>query len=103
MKKNLTLRHRLIAAMPYSLLHFLIEYRCFKAFMRNACNSSIGLRDDTIVLLIEINTLSPSEIFDCVFIWKLTPEGYNFWYRRKNWYKEYLNNLKHYQNEQSRK
>lgn len=99
MKKNLTLRHRLIAAMPYSLLHFLIEYRCFKAFMRNACNSSIGLRDGTVILLVETNSISPTNIFDFVFVWKDTPEGYNFWYRRKNWYKEYLNSLKHYQNE----
>jgi len=94
MKKNLTLRHRLIAAMPYSLLHFLIEYRCFKAFMRNACNSSIGLRDGTIISLVETNSMSPTNIFDFAFVWKDTPEGYNFWYRRKNWYKEYLNSLK---------
>lgn len=62
--------------------------------MRNACNSSIGLRDGTVILLVETNSMSPTNIFDFVFVWKDTPEGYNFWYRRKNWYKEYLNSLK---------
>ena len=62
--------------------------------MRNACNSNIGLSDGTVILLVETNSISPTNIFDFVFVWKDTPEGYNFWYRRKNWYKEYLNSLK---------
>lgn len=93
MKKNLTLRHRLIAAMPYSLLHFLIEWKILNKYCNyiiKETNSIYFIRDVEYKVFEE----NPILYFTRAFPWEYTSEGYNFWYRRAEWYKEYLNNLK---------
>lgn len=92
MKKNLTLRHRLIAAMPYSLLHFLIEWKILNQYCNYAVKEDT---DGSFIRALENNQIkSPIVYFSYAFIWGHTSEGYDFWYRRAEWYKEYLNNLK---------
>ena len=86
MKKNLTPRHRLIAAMPYSLLHFLIEWKILNQY----CNYAI--KEDTngsFIRMLENNQIkNPDMYFSYAFRWNHTLEGYDFWYRRAKWFEK---------------
>ena len=93
MKKELSFKHRLICALPYSLIHFLINHRCFELFVRNACNESILGNDICFLKNLERKGLSPTVIITCAFIWKVTPEGDDFWFRKSMWYKDYYNEI----------
>lgn len=95
MKKNLTLRHRLIVAIPYSLLHFLTENNLLHKYCNNVVNECKADENDLTIKAIEEGKLThPEHYFTTVFVWHNTPEGYNYWYRRANWYADYINNLK---------
>lgn len=94
MKKELSFKHRLICALPYSLIHFLISHECFELFIRNACNESIRGNDMFFLTKLESKELSPTNIIKYAFVWIDTREGGTFWYRRSTWYKQYLQNLK---------
>lgn len=88
--KKLSYRHRIICAIPYSLLHFLIEYNCLKQYLDNCCKDSSlsflkGLERQKFTLEHE-----QCYVFTWAFVWGDTPEGYDYWYRRRLWYEEYL-------------
>ena len=89
-QKTLTYRHRLICAIPYSLLHFLIAYDCLKQYLDNCCKESSPnfLEDLERGSLIQI--ANQGHVFTWAFIWEDTPEGFDYWYRRRSWYLEYL-------------
>lgn len=89
-QKTLTYRHRLVCAIPYSLLHFLIEYECLRKYLDNCCKDpSIGF----ITSLEKEGFLAYNDLgvlFTWAFTWNETPEGYDYWYRKRQWYLEYL-------------
>lgn len=89
-QKTLTYRHRLVCAMPYSLLHFLIEWSCLRKYLDNCCRSpSLSFLTD----LERGELLLPHNLhclFTWAFAWAETPEEYDYWYRRRQWYLEYL-------------
>lgn len=89
MKKNLTPRHRLIAAMPYRLLHFLIEWKILNQY----CNNTV--REDTngsfIRAMENKKFKDPYSYFSHAFMWNYTLEGYDFWYRRAKWFEKSIN------------
>lgn len=89
-KKTLTYRHRIVSAMPYSLLHFLITYNCLKQYLDNYCKepSPSFLKDLERGELIQIE--KQGHVFTWAFSWKDTPEGFDYWHRRRSWYLEYL-------------
>lgn len=94
MKSNkLTFKHRFICAMPYEFLHFLIEYRCFEQFVRNASDSTADGKDEYFLMVMKEGNINPVNLFEYPFVWEKTPEGYNFWYRRSLWWRDYLLNL----------
>lgn len=93
MKKELTFRHRLICALPYSLIHFLINRGCFEVFVRNACNKSVQGNDMNFLVKLESKELSPTMIITCAFAWMDTPEEYLFWFRKSMWYEDYYNEI----------
>lgn len=93
MKKELTFRHRLICALPYSLIHFLISHRCFELFVRNACNKKVLGNDTNFLTKLESKELFPTMIITCAFAWMNTPEEYTFWFRKSMWYKEYCEKI----------
>lgn len=90
MKKKLSFRHRLVCAIPYSLLHFLIAYGSLKQYLDNCCN----YRDEGFISAIKRDTFtvwySAESYFTQAFVWDETKEGYNYWYNRSKWYEEYL-------------
>lgn len=90
--KKLSYRHRIICAIPYSLLHFLIEYNCLKQYLDNCCkDSSLSFLED-----LEQQRFIPAQqqcrghLITWAFVWEDTPEGYDYWYRRRLWYEDYL-------------
>ena len=93
MKKKLTFRHRLICALPYSLIHFLINHGCFELFVRNACNESARGYDMNFLRKLENKEIPPISIIASAFIWEDTPEGDNFWFRKNMWYKGYYEEI----------
>lgn len=94
MKSNkLTFKHRFICAMPYEFLHFLIEYRCFEQFVRNASDPVANGKDEHFLMVMKEGNINLFILFDFAFVWEKTPEGYNFWYRRSLWWRDYLLNL----------
>lgn len=91
MKSNkLTFKHRFICAIPYEFLHFLIEYRCFEQFVRNASDPAVGGKDEYFLIAMKEGNTHLINLLDYPFIWEKTPEGYNFWYRRSFWWRDYL-------------
>ena len=92
MKKKLTFRHRLICAIPYSLLHFLIKYDCLKQYLDNCCkdHSLSFLEDLEQQRFILAQQQCRGHLFTWAFAWEDTPEGYDYWYRRRLWYGDYL-------------
>ena len=94
MKQNkLTFKHRFVCAMPYELLHFLIEYRCFERYVRNVSDPAANGADEYFLTVMKEYKINPINLLDFPFVWKKTPEGYNFWYRRSLWWREYLLDL----------
>lgn len=93
MKKELTFRHRLICALPYSLIHFLINHRCFELFVRNACDESVRGNDMFFLTKLESKELSPTNVINYAFVWIDTHEGGNFWFRRSMWYEDYYKEI----------
>lgn len=99
-KKNLTLRHRLVCALPYVVLHWLITENLLSQYCdntveyirkymtnRNDLDGFIGFLEK------ELRKSKPeitNQYIDWAFVWDETIEGYNFWYRRSNWLKDYL-------------
>lgn len=92
--KPLSLRYRLICAMPYVLLHWLIR----EQILHKYCNRII--EQENISFIEYLERKPPKDVYslliDGAFIWDETLEGYNFWYRRGQWFREYL--TKNYQN-----
>jgi len=93
MKKELSFRHRLVCAMPYSLIHFLISYGCFRQFVNNACDLQTEGQNKNLLKALENKIVKEHFILNNAFVWKSTQEGYDFWYRRDLWYSAYLLNL----------
>ena len=94
MKSNkLTFKHRFICAMPYELLHFLIEYKCFERFVRNVSDPAATGADEYFLTFVKEGNIDLVNLLNYSFVWKKTPEGYDFWYRRSLWWREYLLNL----------
>lgn len=93
--KKLSYRHRIICAIPYSLLHFLIENNSLHKYCNCIINECKADKDDLTIRTIEEGKLThPKHYLSTTFTWHNTPEGYNYWYRRANWYADYINNLK---------
>lgn len=92
-KKELSFRHRLICALPYSLIHFLINYGCFESFIHNACNKAAKGNDTDFLIKLENNKVSPTMIISCAFIWMATSEGDIFWFRRSEWFRDYYEKI----------
>lgn len=92
-KKELSFKHRLICALPYSLIHFLIHYGCFELFIRNACNKDVQGNDADFLTKLENDKLTPPVIINCAFIWAVTPEGDTFWFRRNEWFRNYYKKI----------
>ena len=90
MKKKLSFRHRLVCAIPYSLLHFLISENCLSQFINNACDINAEGLDNSFLENLENKKISESYIISTAFIWDKTLEKHNFWYRRDMWYDTYL-------------
>ena len=93
MKKKLSFKHRLICALPYSLIHFLINHECFELFVRNACNESVQGSDMYFLTRLESKELSPTNVIKYAFAWMDTHEGYTFWFRKSMWYEDYYNEI----------
>ena len=93
MKKKLTFRHRLICALPYSLIHFLINHECFELFVCNACNKKASGNDMSFLTKLENKELPLISIIAYAFVWANTPEGDNFWFRKTMWYKDYYKKI----------
>lgn len=94
MKYNkLTFKHRFICAMPYELLHFLIEYKCFEQFVRNASDPVANGKDEHFLMVMKEGNVNSVNLLDYPFVWEKTLEGYDFWYRRSLWWREHLLNL----------
>lgn len=89
-QKTLTYRHRLVCAIPYSLLRFLIAYDCLKQYLDNCCkDSSLSFLED----LEQQKFILEHEQHYAIawaFVWEDSPEGYDYWYRRRLWYENYL-------------
>ena len=90
MKKKLSFRHRLVCAIPYSLLHFLISENCLSQFINNACDINAKGLDNSFLEALENKKISGSRIISNAFIWQVTLEEYAFWYRKCMWYDTYL-------------
>ena len=90
MKKKLSFRHRLVCAIPYSLLHFLISENCLSQFINNACDINAEGLDNSFLEALENKKISGSRIISSAFVWKDTLEKHNFWYRKHMWYDTYL-------------
>lgn len=90
MARKTSYRHRLICAIPYSLLHFLIAYNCLKQYLDNCCNE----KDITFLKDLENNLLDIKYLINCSFVWRETKEGNDFWNRRSMWYRQYLSTNK---------
>lgn len=90
MARKLSYRHRLVCTIPYSLLHFLIAYGCFRQYLDNCCNQ----KDESFVNAIKHDTYTEwygaESYFSQAFVWGETKEGYNYWYNRSKWYAEYV-------------
>lgn len=89
-KKTLTYRHRIVSAMPYNLLRFLITYNCLKQYLDNCCkDSSLNFLED---LEQQKFILEHKQcyVITWAFVWGDSPEGYDYWYRRRLWYENYL-------------
>ena len=86
MKKELTFRHRLICAIPYSLIYFLITYNCLKEYLDNCYKAE----DSLFLICVLKKQLCSYQYFSAAFVWNNTPEGYDFWERRARWYRDYL-------------
>lgn len=90
MARKTSYRHRLICAIPYSLLHFLIAYDCLKQYLDNCCKQE----DESFVNTIKRGTFAvwyeAERYFSSAFVWGETKEGYNYWYNRSKWYAEYV-------------
>lgn len=86
-KKELSYGFLLLVNMPRSLLLFLISRNILHTFIQNACKQQYPeyLQNSIIKRAYPIDTL----ILDA-FSWNLTPEGYNFWYRRHTEYCKYV-------------
>lgn len=93
MKKRLSFRHRLVCALPCSLIYFLIYYGCFNQFIRNACCSTTEGYDESFLKELENKGLKNDLIIPRAFAYDKSPEGYNFWYRRAMWYEQYLKQI----------
>lgn len=94
-QKRLALRHRLVCALPYEVLHWLITENLLSQF----CNNTIDYIKrhinyycdaDRVIRLLEIGAIDSNQIINVAFEWEKTIEGYDFWYRRYNWLKDYL-------------
>ena len=90
MKKKLSFRHRLVCAIPYSLLHFLISENCLSQFINNACDVNAKGLDNSFLKALENKKISESRIISNAFVWNNTLEKHNFWYRKQMWYDTYL-------------
>ena len=88
--KKQSYRHRLVCAIPYSLLHFLIAYNCLKQYLDNCCRE----KDESFLTSMEKERKLAYLYFTAAFSWETSPEGYDFWSRRTNWYIKYLLNNK---------
>lgn len=92
-KKELSFKHRLICALPYSLIHFLINHGCFELFVRNACNKSTQGNDIRFLTRLENKDIPSIMIITCAFAWMDTPEREAFWFRRSMWYEDYYEEI----------
>lgn len=90
MKKKLSFRHRLVCAIPYSLLHFLISENCLNQFINNACDINAKGLDNSFLKALENKKISESRIISNAFVWANTLEKGDFWFRRDMWYNIYL-------------
>ena len=87
MKKELSFRHRLVCAMPFSLLQYLIDYKCLDKYLNNTLSESALSFTEMIENSSKvIEQESPKSFFTAAFVWDLSPEGYDYWYRRAMWY-----------------
>lgn len=93
MKKELSFRHRLVCAMPYSLIHFLISCGYFRRFIDNACNPQAEGKNKSLLAALENRETSEHKIICNAFIWNDTPEKYDFWFRIDLLYDRYLEDL----------
>lgn len=100
MKKTLSLRHRLVCALPYVVLRWLIEEGLLHKYCNNVINecTAVNPGDACFIKFIERNQLIRNkeyydQFINWAFYWNRTPEGYNFWYRRNNWFKDYLDSI----------
>lgn len=93
MKKKLSFKHRLICALPYSLIRFLINHECFELFARNACDKKASGNDMSFLRKLENKEIPLIGIIASAFIWEDTPEGDNFWFRKNMWYKDYYKEI----------
>lgn len=86
--KTLSLRHRLIRAMPYVLLHWLIKEQILHLY----CNYVIEQESISFIEYLERRVPKDVQLLliDSAFTWDDTLEGYDFWYRRSQWFKQYL-------------
>lgn len=88
MKKRLSLRHRLICAMPFSLLQHLIDYKCLDKYLNNVLSEPALPFIETVERSSKImEQETPKHFFMAAFVWDNSPEGYDYWYRRAMWYK----------------
>ena len=92
MKKQLSFRHRLVCAIPFSLLQYLIDYKCLDKYLNNT------LSEPALSFIEMIESSSkiaeqkvPKVFFTAAFVWDNSPEGYNYWYRRAVWYEKERN------------
>lgn len=90
MARKTSYRHRLICAIPYSLLHFLIAYDCLKQYLDNCCKQE----DESFMNAVKRDSFTlwhgAEGYFTLAFVWNKTKEGYDYWYNRSKWYAEYV-------------
>lgn len=103
--KQLSLRHQLVAGMPYLLLSLLIEYKALSSYLDNALdrNTLIFKRDSLtgtllsrerkvidVEILNDFTKHSKIYMISCAFDWSSTIEGYEFWCNLNSEYYERL-------------
>lgn len=91
MKKQLSYRHRLVCALPHSLLLFLIDYKCLSEYLDNVSqeHSESFLRDVEKQSAF-LEQCYPEVFFTAAFVWRNSPQGHDYWYRRRLWYVQEL-------------
>lgn len=77
--------------MPYSLLHFLIEWKILNKYCDYVIKDDIN---GSFIRAVENKEFKdPYSYFSHAFVWDHTSEGNNFWYRRAKWFVASLFNL----------